>query len=68
MEAEVEAEEEAEEEVEEEEEVGEEVLEEHSLNLLIKGTSESKERYLRSSRETTPKQRNLLKICEATFA
>ena len=55
-----------EEEVEEEVEAEEEALEEHSLNPPIKGTSENKERYPRNSRETAPKQRNLLKICEAT--
>ena len=62
----MEEEEEAEEEVEAEAE--EEALEEHSLNLPIKGTSESKEHCLRSSRETAPKRRSSLKICEATSA
>ena len=49
-------------------EVEEEALEEHSLNPSIKGTSESKERCPRSLKETAPKQRNLLNICEATSA
>ena len=63
-------EEEVEEEVEAgvEAEVEEGALEEHSLNLSIKGTSESKERYLRNSKEIAPKLKNSLKICEATFA
>ena len=63
---EVEVEVEVEEEVEAEEEV-EEVLEEHSLNLLIKGMSGNKERYPRSSKEIAPKPKNSLKICGATF-
>ena len=61
-------EEEVEEEVEEGVEAEEEALEEHSLNPSIKETSESKERCPRSSRETAPKPRNLLKIYEATSA
>ena len=68
MEEEAEEEVEVEVEVEEEVEAEEEALEEHSLNPSIKGTSESKERYQRNSRETAPKPRNLSKICEATFA
>ena len=68
-EAEEEVEEEAEEEVEEEaEEEAEEALEQHPLNLPIKGTSESKGRCPRSLKETTPKRRNSLKICGATSA
>ena len=58
---------EVEEEVEEVE-VEEEVLEERPLNRSIKGMSESKERCPRSSRETAPKLKNSLKICEATSA
>ena len=59
----VEVEEEAEEVVEE---VEGEVLEEHSLNPSIKGMSESKECYPKNSKETAPKPKNSLKICEAT--
>ena len=55
-------------EVEEEVEAGEEALEEHPFNPLIKGTSESKERCPRSSKEIAPKQKNSSKTCEATFA
>ena len=55
-------------EAEAEEEAEEGVLEEHFLNPPIKGTSENKERCPRNSRETAPKRRNLLKICEATSA
>ena len=51
-----------------EEEGEEEALEEHSLNPPIKETSESKECYPRSSRETAPKQRSSSKTCEATSA
>ena len=64
-------EEEVGEEAEEEEvevEVEEEALEEYSLNPPIKGTSENKERCPKSSKETVPKRRNLLKTCEATSA
>ena len=57
-----------EEEVEAEVEVEEEVLEERPLNPFIKGTSENKERYPRSSKEIAPKPKNSLKICGATFA
>ena len=53
------------EEVEEEVEAEEEALEEHP-NPSIKGMSESRERYPRSLRETAPKLKNSLKICEAT--
>ena len=58
--------EEVEEEVEVEAEGG--ALEEHPLNLSIKGTLESKECYPRNSKEIAPKPRNSSKICEATFA
>ena len=68
QEAEEEAEEEVEDEVEEEVEAEEEALEEHSLNPSIKGMSENKERCPRNSRETAPKRKNSLKICEATSA
>ena len=56
------------EEVEEEVEAEQGALEEHPRNPSIKGTSENKERYPRSSKETAPKPKNSLKICEATFA
>ena len=52
----------------EEVEAEEEALEERSPNPSIKGTSESKERYPRNSKEIAPKSKNSLKICEATFA
>ena len=56
------------EEVEEEVEAEGEVLEEHSLNPFTKGTSGSKERYPRNSKEIAPKPKNSSKTCEATFA
>ena len=62
---------EAEEEVEEEEvevEAEEEALEEHPLNLFIRGTSGNRERYPRSSKEIAPKPKNSSKTCEVTFA
>ena len=56
------------EEAEVEEVVEVELAEEELPNHPIKGTLANKEPYQRNSKEIAPKQKNLSKTCEATFA